>query len=64
MCRYWINQPSTLQPLHKLHGQNVIVGDEAKLKTQEYVKVYLTKGDVYSMEVPVSCLAPGWKEIK
>jgi len=45
--RYWINQPSTLQPFHKLHGTNVlgiVTNDKTTL-------IYFLSGDVISQEI-------------
>lgn len=54
--RCWINQPSTLQPLHKHHGQNVI----AVPYTNNAKAVYFLAGDTISMVVPSEVLAEGW----
>lgn len=53
MRRMWINQPSTLQPLHHLHGVNVLA---------EGTKVYFLSGPTISMEVPTNPnpLSEGW----
>jgi hypothetical protein len=56
MERMWINQPSTLQPLHHLNATNV-------LATHEYDqtwRVYFLSGDVISMQVRRNCLSAGW----
>ena len=44
--RAWINQPSTQQPLHKLHGRRCIVHDNIE---DTYVTLYFTTGKVHSM---------------
>lgn len=54
--RCWINQPSTLQPLHKYHGRNVI----AAPYTNNAKTVYFLEGDAISMVVPSEVLAEGW----
>ena len=54
--RCWINQPSTLQPLHHLHGVRV-------LATPDYGDsycVYFVEGDVISASVPGLALSEGW----
>lgn len=56
MKRMWINQPSTLQPLHKLHGTNVL----AKRDTDATCRVYFLSGDVVSQQVPKGVLSSGW----
>lgn len=55
--RMWINQPSTLQPLHEYNRLNVI----ADLKN---MTVYPVRGSIISMQVPKGVLSKGWcKEI-
>lgn len=49
--RMWINQPSTLQPLHHLHGTNVLAVGR---------RVYFLSGPVISMMVPERVLSRGW----
>jgi hypothetical protein len=59
MCkaiRMWINQPSTLQPLHKLHGTNVLAIPEGN----GYV-IYFLSGDTISMQASRNWLSLGWK---
>jgi hypothetical protein len=51
--RYWINQPSTLQPHHKLHGTNVLVD------TTDYT-CYFLEGAIISMLIDPLCLSKGW----
>lgn len=59
MNRYWINQPSTLQPDHNMHGQNVLaerdLGSAGKTTT-----VYPVTGEIISTMVFVTSLSPGW----
>lgn len=57
--RCWINQPSTLQPLHKYHGMNVLAIPEDK----DSCVIYFTSGDIISMRVykSMQCLSKGWK---
>lgn len=54
--RYWINQPSTLQPFHKLHGTNVlgIRGNPAQ--------IWFLSGNIITQLIPNLCLSNGWKE--
>jgi len=52
----WINQPSTQQPLHHLHGTNV-------LAVHEYgytFYVFFLSGPVHGMQVPMTALSRGW----
>lgn len=58
MKRMWINQPSTLQPLHGLHGVRVL----ARPDTDRTARAYLLSGDVISMQVPRETLSDGWPE--
>jgi hypothetical protein len=51
--RAWINQPSTLQPLHRLNGTRCIVQDTG----ERSVQVWFTEGDVHSMQVLRECLS-------
>lgn len=44
--RAWINQPSTLQPLHKLHGTYCIAVEDRPGN----VRLYFTEGPVHSMD--------------
>lgn len=56
--RCWINQPSTLQPLHHLNGARV-------LATPDYgdsSRVYFVDGDVVSASVPSIVLSEGWPD--
>jgi hypothetical protein len=46
--RAWINQPSTLQALHYLHGHHCIAQD----KGEDHVRIFFTEGPVHSMRVP------------
>lgn len=56
IIRMWINQPSTLQPFHHLHGCRV-------LATHEYDdtwRIYFLQGDVISQQISKLALSPGW----
>ena len=52
--RGWVNQPSTLQPLHELSGTRCIVVDYSDRCT---VDIYFTEGNVHSMRVPRLCIS-------
>lgn len=56
MIRMWINQPSTLQPHHDLHGENVLA-----IRNSDLWRVYFLKGDVISMNLAFNTLSKGWK---
>lgn len=51
--RAWINQPSTLQPLHHLHGTACIVHDTG----DQSVTLYFTSGDVHSTTALRQCIS-------
>lgn len=57
--RMWINQPSTLQGLHRHHGQNVTMLPTPE-KHSNCCTVYPVDGTIISMVVPVTCLSEGW----
>jgi hypothetical protein len=52
----WIDQPSTLQPLHKYHGTNVLAIPEGN----DY-RIYFLSGDTISMQASRNWLSLGWK---
>jgi hypothetical protein len=46
--RAWVNQPSTLQPLHRMHGMKCIVYDDHQDDGE--VTLYFTDGPIHSMQ--------------
>lgn len=56
MIRMWINQPSTTQPHHDLHGTNVLAELTEQART---ARVYFTSGPIISMEIERTALSPG-----
>ena len=54
--RMFVNQPSTLQPYHDLHGVNVLAVKE----TDEYYRAYFLSGSVVSMQILTRALSDGW----
>lgn len=52
--RCWINQPSTLQPLHHMHG---VRGLCVSVYSPGTVTFYPFEGSVASMVVPSICLS-------
>jgi hypothetical protein len=56
--RMWINQPSTLQPDHALHGTNVL----AIAETDKMARIYFLSGPIESQQVSYLSLSPGWRE--
>jgi hypothetical protein len=57
IVRKWINQPSTLQPFHKLHGMNVLYDPDEE-------RVYFTSGDVISQQIDPIALSDGWSKVE
>ena len=55
VVRAWVNQPSTLQPYHELHGQNVLYSPKEK-------RIYFLSGAVISQEIDPLALSKGWHE--
>lgn len=63
MRRMWVNQPSTHQPDHEHHGQNVLVMEkEGKLVevSKGIVDVWFTQGPIHSMQMFTLGLSDGW----
>lgn len=56
--RKWINQPSTLQPMHEQHGTLVLVMQEDKGMST----IYFLSGPSISTYVSTSYLSNGWPE--
>lgn len=55
--RMWINQPSTLQPYHNLHGTNVLATRESDVTD----RIYFLSGDVVSQQIDPIALSNGWR---
>jgi hypothetical protein len=55
--RMWINQPSTDQPLHSLHGTNVL----AVIEDNDW-RIYFLSGVVVSQVAHASSLSIGWRQ--
>lgn len=49
----WVNQPSTLQPRHDLHGKRCVVYDQH----ERYVQVFFTEGTTRSTVIDRQCLS-------
>lgn len=54
--RMWINQPSTSQPYHHLHGIDVL----AVRESGHTFRCYFLSGPIISQQVPGMCLSDGW----
>ena len=59
--RMWIDQPSTHQPLHAMHGVDVLVNTEG-LNEFGSVRAYPTSGSVISLVVDITALSKGWRD--
>jgi hypothetical protein len=56
--RMWINQPSTLQRYHALHGTNVL----ALRETKSTYRVYFLSGSIISQQIGSDALSSGWRD--
>lgn len=56
MRRMWINQPSTSQPHHDLHGMRVL----AMRESATIERVYFLSGSVVDQQMVSSTLSEGW----
>lgn len=54
--RMWIDQPSTLQKFHNLHGTLVLAERENKTTW----RVWFLTGDIISQQFPLGILSDGW----
>jgi hypothetical protein len=59
----WINQPSKHDPLHKLHGTNVLATLETHFPPH-IMRAYFLSGDVVSQQIPRHWLSHGWRPEK
>lgn len=55
--RMWVNQPSTLQPLHALHGLNVL----ARREEDGQLLMYFLSGEVICQHGSSLVLSEGWQ---
>jgi hypothetical protein len=60
MERYWINAPSTHNPLHDMNGRNVLA--DLSESTEKTVQVFFAEGDVISAQIPKLYLSKGWRK--
>ena len=56
--RMWINQPSTLQPLHHLNGTCVLAGPNYDGSR----RIWFLSGNITDMECFDLCLSEGWPD--
>ena len=55
--RMWVNQPSTLQPLHHLHGTNVLaIRDSDSGRSSGTMRIYFLSGPIVSQQTFRECL--------
>lgn len=59
MARFWVNQPSTLQQAHTLHGLHVIAPQDLAACGNS-ATVYFVRGPVISALISPQALSPGW----
>lgn len=55
--RVWINQPSTSQPFHRLHGTRAL----AVRESQNIARIYFLSGPVVSQQISTVALSEGWQ---
>lgn len=59
--RMWINQPSTHQPHHALHGRRVLaMRERGTLDGATIERVYFLSGDVVDQQMVSTALSEGW----
>jgi hypothetical protein len=56
--RMWVNQPSTLQPLHNLHGTCVLAEEDG----EGFARIWFLKGPVANQRAPWLALSNGWPD--
>lgn len=56
--RMWINQPSTLDPMHREHGTSVLAVIHPNGIDCE---IYYLSGDIVSADAKVLWLSDGWR---
>jgi hypothetical protein len=54
----WINQPSSLQAHHSLHGTRVLA--EPEPNNPRIYRVWFLDGPIHSQQVPAVALSEGW----
>ena len=57
--RMWVNQPSTLQPDHALHG-TLVLADLDDHTWDHCTQVFFVEGSVESAVLLTSSLSDGW----
>lgn len=60
--RMWINQSSEHEPLHDLHGTNVLAAPEPHFP--HIMRAYFLSGDTISQQIPRHWLSDGWRPEK
>lgn len=56
--RFWVNQPSIHQPMHALHGTNLL--GHAEPHAPQIVRAYFLSGSMISQQIPRHWLSVGW----
>jgi hypothetical protein len=66
MTRVWVNQPSTLQPDHRLHGKHGLVNLDERTDSREgdIVRVWFYYGGPQSSKVFASSLSVAGDDVR
>jgi hypothetical protein len=56
ISRMWINQPSSNQPYHSMHGTNVLAQEDGG----RTMRIYFLSGYIISQQICRSALSKGW----
>lgn len=56
--RMWINQPSTHQEFHKMHGTNVLADLDSR---PNIARIYFLESTVISQDILKTALSDGWR---
>jgi hypothetical protein len=54
----WINQPSTHQEFHKMHGTNVLADLDSR---PNIARIYFLESTVISQDILKTALSDGWR---
>ena len=58
--RMFVNQSSTLQPYHRLHGVHVLADYDTARVDDKIITVYFLEGSVISQRMCRNALDKGW----
>jgi hypothetical protein len=57
----WVNNPSTLQHLHRYHGQNVLALFPVSSVPVDQIAIYFISGNVVGLLTDPKNLSVGWR---